>query len=303
MNKEGKNFKIFGFRSDLIGDTCMALPLLNYFEKLCPNSYKIWHILGKCHQAAPLWLNHPLIEKIKISKNLESYDEEDYELMSKCDIVINTRPQHKIPDWYNYFNCVEETIQMAGIDLNHFNQVLTKEEQKPRLYRYFSVGEINENHAGYCKNELTENKQNKTISIKPFCGYGRGFNRCPSEAWWKDLINNIIDLGFKVNHYGFINEPILSNRAEYKNLTQLSFFDQIKSSLDSLITIGSDCGFMWINGAFSHKAIHLITNWQINHKKNLMSLCPANDNSIDLFYEFGSQPNQEEVLNRLKETQ
>ncbi len=293
------NKRLFLFRSDLLGDSIMAESSLRYFEKLYPNSYKIWHLLGKTHQALPIWANNPLIDRIKVSSNLESYDEQDYELMKSCDIVINTRPQHKNPYWYNELDCVQETIQMGGIDLNHFNEILTKDEQFPKLYKYFPIGEFNESHAGYCKDNILEENYNKIISVKPFCGYGKGLNRCPSEKFWHNLINILLDYGYKVNHYGFINEPNLSVREGYRNLTKLSFFDQIKSSLASKMIIGSDDGFMWAMGGYSHKALHLITNWQLNHTQNLLALTPYNKNATNIFYEKGSTPNMSEVLSKI----
>ena len=51
----------------LIGDTICSLPTLLYFEKKYPGSYKIWPIEKKVSFIAPLFLNHPLIDKIKIS--------------------------------------------------------------------------------------------------------------------------------------------------------------------------------------------------------------------------------------------
>ncbi len=284
MKKEGKNFSLFLGRSDLIGDTVMCEPMLRYFEKLYPNSYKYWHILGKCSQAAPLWFNHPLIDKIKISKNLESYDEEDYEIMKKCDIVINTRPQHKDNFWFNRHDCVMETAIMTGIDINDFNSRLSEDEKFPKLYQWFNIGKFDFNLVGYCKNEnKIEKKQNNIISIKPFAGYNGGGKRSCSEKWWKGMVKKLLDLGYEVKHYGFVTEPILSEESGYKKLTHLSFFEQIKLCLDSILTIGEDSGFMWCLGGYSHKSIHLLSNWQPGHITNFLAFAPKNVNSINIF--------------------
>ncbi len=297
MDKKGKNFKLFLGRSDLIGDTVMCEPSLRYFEKIYPNSYKYWHLLGKTSQAASLWLNHPLIDRLKISKNLESYDEEDYEIMRKCDIVINTRPQHKIEDWYNYYNCVEETIQMAGINLDHFNSILTEEERRPKLYKWFKEGLFEEEKVGYCVNETFHTKKIKNIAIQPFCGYGKGLNRSPDAGFWSKLIEKLLSLDYYVYHYGFVNEPSLSSKAGYKKLTHLPFFEQIKAALDSEIIVGGDSGFMWTVGAFSHKAVQLITNWLPNHNRNLLALAPVNINSENIFYDrYGKYPSFDLVI-------
>ena len=65
----------------------------------------------------------------------------------------------------------------------------------------------------------------------------------------------------------------------------MSFFDQIKLSLDSKICIGTDSGSMWVMGAYSHPAINLITNHSPNHNQNFMSLAPKNKNGTNLFHE------------------
>ena len=70
-----KNFKIFGVRAGLIGDSIMALPILNYLENKYSNSYKIWVIEKKCSQAAPIYINHPLIDKILISSSKQILDD------------------------------------------------------------------------------------------------------------------------------------------------------------------------------------------------------------------------------------
>lgn len=296
MSQEEKNIKLFLGRSDLIGDTVMCEPILRYAEKIYPNSYKIWHILGKCSSGAPFWLNHPLIDRIKISSNLESYDNEDYQLMKESHVVINTRPQHSDPYWYNTYNCVEETIRMAGINLEHFKQILTEEERRPKLYRYFPIGLFNESHAGYCKSELNQTPNSGIIAIKPFCGYGKGINRSPSKEWWVNMVSCLLEEGYEVYHFGFINEPILSYNTKYRYLVNLSLFDQIKGALGCKLTIGNDCGFMWINGAYSHPAIHLITQWLPNHTQNPLALAPVNINGTNIFYQNNEYPKYEDIL-------
>ncbi len=59
--------RIWGFRQSLIGDTIMALPILNWAERRWPGSYKHWQVARKCSQSAQLYLNHPLIDQIVIS--------------------------------------------------------------------------------------------------------------------------------------------------------------------------------------------------------------------------------------------
>lgn len=279
----------------------MATVMLPYFEKLYPDSYKIWHILGKCSQAATLYLNHKLIDKIKISKNLESYDEDDYELIKNCDIVINTRPNHDDIYWYNKRNCVSETLKMAGINLNHLNFLLTEEEKRPKLEKWFNVGLFDENSVGYCKENYKISEKTKNIAIKPFPGYNGGGKRSLSEKWWKEMVESLLKEGYEVRHYGYVTEPILSNNSDYKRLVNLSFFDQVRAALDSKLCILDDSGFSWAIGAYSHKSIHLLTNWQNGHNDNFLAFAPININSINIFKQNDiNLIEKEEILEKIK---
>ena len=55
--------RIWGFSFGVIGDLVMGLPMLNYFEKKYPGSYKYWVIEKKCADCAPIYFNHPLIDR------------------------------------------------------------------------------------------------------------------------------------------------------------------------------------------------------------------------------------------------
>jgi ADP-heptose:LPS heptosyltransferase len=65
--------KIWGVRSGMIGDMIMALPILNWLEQIYPHSYKYWVIGQRFSQALPLFINHPMIDKIHILKTAERY--------------------------------------------------------------------------------------------------------------------------------------------------------------------------------------------------------------------------------------
>ena len=73
-----KNFKIWGVSFSLIGDLIVGLPQLTYFEKKYPGSYKYWGIHKKMSHAAPLFYNHPLIDRIKITSSYLSYFQSGY---------------------------------------------------------------------------------------------------------------------------------------------------------------------------------------------------------------------------------
>jgi ADP-heptose:LPS heptosyltransferase len=264
--KEGKNFKVLGVRQSLIGDCIMSLPALNFIEKRRPNSYKYWHIAKKCSQAAPLFYNHPLIDKIVITDCEEGFGPKDIALSKECDFVFNTTPQHPFGEyWHDHRNMLEETWIMAGIRLSEFDN-LTEEQRIPSLVKWFNTDKIN-----------------KSIAIHCFAGYGRDNHRSPNQEWWQELINCLLKEGFKIIRLGHPREPNIDGCEDLRNL---SFFEQVQISLGCTLYIGTDSGFSLTIGAYSHPQITLLTNWNINHTENPTCLQPINKNNITLFNEF-----------------
>jgi ADP-heptose:LPS heptosyltransferase len=306
-----KQIKIWGMSYGLIGDLVMGLPLLNYFEKKYPNSYKYWVIEKKCSFTSPLYLNHPLIDRIKITDEWGLFGKTDLQLVQNCDIVCGKVSNHvkgggpaswhDSPDWFNTTSCVEETAKIAGI--YDIKEVLTEEELKPKLYKWFDVG-LPESVSTYSRaneNDLSEFENN--IAIWPFAT-GEAGNRSPSKEWWGKFISKAISSGYSVYHYGRHTEPTLSSpeSSRYKNLTYLPYFEQVKASLASKLVIGTDSGSQWVMGAYSHPAINLITNWLPNHNYNLLGLAPINDNGVNIFEKGGCDNiSTDAVLDNIKE--
>ncbi len=276
-----KNFKLFVGRGSLIGDTIMFLPVLNYLELLYPNSYKIFPISKKTCQSAPLFINHPLIDKIHILEEWESVDGKDMQLANSCDARINPFPQH--PDgppgtnvnsfWWNKYNCVEETWRMAGIDINEIN-ILSELERKPKLEIWFPV-----------------EKREKTIGIWCMAGYGNEPKRSPTKEYWINLIKLLIRKGYTIIRFGHEKEPTFYfndyseiGMDKFYDVRHLPFFEQIKASLGCIICINTDSGSGWVLGAYGHPQISLLTNHAPNHTENLLAFAPENwkNNNINL---------------------
>lgn len=280
-----KNFKIFGVRSGMIGDMIMALPILNYLELVYPNSYKYWVIGQRFSQAAPLFINQILIDKIHILSSSEGVmAEKDINLAQSCDIYIDVTPSH--PDgipcvnsfWWNEYNLCEETFRMTGLNVEKYRK-MPEEFKNPRLERWFNI---------------SPNK--KTIGIWPFAAYGKEPMRSPTKEWWEYLIPKLLDLGYTPYIFGHPNEPTIFESDYRKSFIydyrRLSFFEQIKLSLECDLSINTDSGSGWVLGAYGHKQISLITNHAPNHTQNLLAFAPENykNNNINLF-EFGGCSN------------
>ena len=305
-----KNFKIWGVSFSLIGDLIVGLPQLTYFEKKYPGSYKYWGIHKKMSHAAPLFYNHPLIDRIKITDTWGGFGEYDYKLASDCDIttrdidherktLLNARPEDY---WYNRHDIIEQIARMSGI--SDIREVLTEEELRPKLYKWFDADfDAIEKNEGYTKARTSSGKiPNKSIVIWPFSGYNHWPSRSPSPHWWNVLVDTLINNGFTVFHCGWIEEPHVSNLDGYNRCVDLSFFEQVKISLATNLAIGADSGSMWTLGAYSFPAIHLMTNWRDWHVENFSAMNPVNVNGTSFFASPMTDGwNHQEVLERVWE--
>lgn len=269
----------------------MALPLLKFFEKKYPNSFKYWVIEQKVSQSAPLYFNQPLIDKIRITEAWGNFGPSDEKIMKTCDYICPRSVALRRPDWYNYYDQIHATAINAGINLDEFNEILTEEEKIPQLHRWFPIGKLKANAHGYSKS-IKEIKSDKTIAIWPFAQYTISHQigkRSPSEKWWKNITAEFIKNGYNVRHFGYITEPKLSDHEMYQHCVLMSFFDQIKYALDSEVCIGTDSGSMWVMSAYEHPSICLMSNWISGHNKNFSSLNPIGKNTHHIFKEEGTE--------------
>ena len=292
--------KIWGTSFSLIGDLIMSLPQLNYFKKKFPDSYIYFVIHRKISYCAPLFFNHPLIDKIRITDGWSDFGPNDYLIAKECNI-LTTEIDHKknmiknrVPvdseNWWNKRSCIEQCALMSNIhDLNDY---IDPRELYPMLFQWFDSGfEIAQKKAAYTYKKI-DNKENrklnKSISIWPFAAYGRSKTRSPSVSWWNKFIDVMSMKKINVVHCGYVTEPDLSaNSNYYKKITHLDFLDQIKISLGTNISVGTDSGSMWVLGAYSHPSVNLITNWANNHSENLHAFAPKNINGVNLFSQDG----------------
>lgn len=280
--------KIWGLRGSLIGDLIMALPILTYLEKKYPGSYKYWAIHQKCAQAAPLFLNHPNIDCIKITDGWMQLGPRDRQIINQCKLVFDLAPQVRDMNWRNEMACIDQTARMVGID--DLDDVLSPQEKLPRLERWFPSLSFTHNPANHGYIDTvgpTYDVNEMAIAIWPFANYGKKPERSPSEGWWVAMVEKLIDAGYDVYHYGWRTEPQLMsyNNPFYHYMCHGSFFDQIRAALEAKVSIGTDSGSMWVVGAYGQPGIELMTYHEHGHKTNPEALKPPYENHKMLFNE------------------
>lgn len=281
--QSGKNFKTWGVSYGVVGDLIMGLPVLHYFKNRFPDCYKIWAIEKKVSFMAPLFLNHPLIDRIKITEKWNGLGVTDYALADACQYSTTLGHWFHDPvDWYNHRDCIEETARVAGIyDLY---DLIAGEERYPKLERWFDLQEDLTDTYSKENNTVKKNMQ-LTIALWPFASAIGKIDRSPSVNWYESLIYDLTQCGYKVIQLGYKNDRSLMGAEWHMNL---DFFEQVKLALSCNMSIGTDSGNMWVMGAYSHPAVHLMTNWMQRHTQNFDALLPVNRNGRKVFAEGGA---------------
>ena len=128
-----------------------------------------------------LFFNHPEIDRIIISGEWSSFNENDYKIASECQVVTTKLDhknkkildrQHEDKYWYNLRSCIEETALMSGI--NDLDKVLSSNEKIPFLNQWFDVGFEDEQKKAAYTYDKVHSKRNKvlgkSVAIWPFSG-------------------------------------------------------------------------------------------------------------------------------------
>lgn len=259
--------RIHGHRYQLIGDMLSALPILYFYEKKYPGSFKSWGIAKKCAQAAPIFINHPLINQIFIFDGLEGPESQrDFGFIKSHDIIINGNPDHPDSIYPSQRTIYLETFLMAGLTLEDWN-TLTPDEQRPKLYKWWKENP----------------KRKNTIAYWPQAGYGVENKRNASLKWRQELVLNLAFNGFEIWQFGSEKDDILSDNPNIilKRFNNLSFFEQIKLSLECELVIGTDSGSQLILGAYGVPQISLLTNhWREDQDPHALEVNNPNNYSF-----------------------
>ena len=113
--------KIWGTSFSLIGDLVISLPQLNYFKNKYKDIYVYFVIHKKISYCAPLFFNHPLIDKIHITGEWSSFNDSDYDI-----IIANRFCNQKILGNLGFFRSF---VSLSTITL--INLIFGKKTQDP----------------------------------------------------------------------------------------------------------------------------------------------------------------------------
>jgi ADP-heptose:LPS heptosyltransferase len=281
--------KIWGATYGSIGDLLVGLPIFTYFEKKYTGSHKIWVVCKACEFCAPIFKNHPYINEVHVTEchskiHHKHFGDNDIKLFDSCN-VKTPLVQNKQIGWFNKIHLVDETARAAGINLDEFNSMLSKEEEIPSLYKYFDIN-----------NSLFKVKRN--IGIWPFAGNDPG-NRSPSIEWYKGLVEYLGKYDIDIWHFGAANEPVICELSNYHYMAKEIFFEQVKMALGTECCLTTDGGSVWLMTAYRHKTIALCTSWK-GQSETWNPFVPRTETTKILFNESGiNRITYEQVLGEI----
>ncbi len=247
--------RIWGCRGSLIGDMVCALPVYSWSEQRWPGSYKHWQVARKCSQAAPLFYNHDLIDRLVISDAKEGMGPADHAIASTCDVVFDVMPQHPEGDgWANKRDIYWETARMAGLTDADWHS-LSPEDKRPHLVPWFEL-----------------QRRPRKVAVWSGARQGEKQKRVASPAWYQTLFRRLGQEDYQVYHCGHPNDGPSGAATDVRSD---SFMDQIRLSLECDVVIGTDSGSLLAIAAYeSVPSISLLTNHIPGHTTNLHALAP-----------------------------
>ncbi len=278
--------KIWAGRAQLLGDTVSVLPAISYIKNnYGVNTQIVFPIAKKCSQGAPLYLGHPDISEIFLLDGQEGIESErDKAKYNSCHLRFEINPQHPDARYPREFNIYSESWRMIGLPIEEWDK-LTPEQQRPKLYKWWNCDPL-KLRKGY--------KNRKMIGIWPQAGYSRENKRNPSREYWVNLIGKL-QHWYCIALFGAETDWKMSSNTDYEirshidNYTHLSFFDQIKLSLDCDLCITTDSGSGLILGAYEIPQVSIIPiHWGNDNNPSALSSNNPNNHS---FYSFDGTDN------------
>ncbi len=281
--------RALGIRPHLIGDSVMAAVIPPYLKRRFGNDLDMhWVVSAKCSQAAPLFLNHPALDRVWVSTASEGYGPRELEIAKSCSIVFDPLPQH--PDGDSWPNQVGRTIYsetwlMAGLPLREY-EALPKDEQVPRLYPWFKI-----------------ERRPKTIAIWPGARQGEKEDRRNAPfPWWNTLTLRLIAEGYTVVQCGHPNDMGGQRLPEALDARERSFMDLVALSAGCDLTIGTDSGSMVALAALgAGVTLSLINPHWRGHTSNPLCFAPLGPRHVNLCAPSNHDHDLEKVVDTVRQ--
>lgn len=186
-------------------------------------------------QAAPLFLNHPDLNRVVITHEYEKYPNDvdrAYLIDQRYDKVFNPMAPPRRFDWFRSMHQTQRVLDDYGLPGEIDPQI--------RLTRWFDV-----------------ESQGDTIAFAPFAGsYNPANDKQLSFQHAQDIVDLIIMRGYKVIQIGGPGEPYLQRT----RFPQTSYFDSIRTILGCQLFVHTDTGSGWAISGYQHPQLGLYSH-------------------------------------------
>jgi ADP-heptose:LPS heptosyltransferase len=243
--------KCIGFNQGQYGDLCMNTIACRALKEKFPECELHFGINKKYASLAPIFENHPLINKIHI---WDAYDdwpsEKDRQHISKeeYDFTFNAMPKHTQDHWYINHHQTAETCYMHGL--------IPPKNLQVELHKYF---------------DTERNKKHVALNLY---AETRGFTKIPNFEQAKKISDLIKSKGYTPVQIGLPDQPQICEKRFIG-----SFFDSVKFTLscDFLFTV--DSAMSWIASGYSFPTLGIYSYTYYPYVSTSKNWQPINPNA------------------------
>lgn len=254
-----------GFNSLQFGDLVINTFAARVLKEKYPSS-KLTFVINKDYKdIAPLFINHPHIDYIKIlDKNRDGFNQVDQNWVKNqdFDLVFNPMQDHNHSDpWFlKRHQAAEVCFMHRLVD----EKECQKFDNKLFLNKWFDPANLVP-HFG----------NRGVVAIQAFAGsYNPQNDKMLTVEKAQLIVDYLVCLGYNVLQLGIESEPKLNNTCRFKT----NYFDSVKNMLGCKFLITTDSGMSWISSAYEFPTIGLYSNSYYG-KEFIKNIQPINPNA------------------------
>lgn len=254
--------RYLGFNPQQYGDLYMATVAARCLKRHDPDSHLTFVIAADYRDCAPLFLDHPNIDRIHIlNRGRDGFDAVDRAWIDdqKLFYAFNPMVDHDHSDpWWKRRIQTHEAAYMHGVPIP------PDDDGKIRMTRWFKPTE----------------DLGKYVAISPFPASYAGIKNGKSLSI--ERAQDIVDLlrnehGYRVLQVGAKDEPTLKGVEKMDR----SYFEAVKDVLGCRLFIGGDSGFTWLMSGYGFPTLALYSDSYYG-KEFVKNIQPVNPNALYL---------------------
>ena len=254
-----------GFNCQQFGDLFMGTVAARCLKAIEPDSHLTYVISADYAECAPLFIDHPHIDRVHIlNRSRDGFNEVDLEWIKsqRFDHVFNPMQDHDHSrPWWRERHQALEAVYM------HYIPIGAQETGKIEMAKWFKVHKQYEN----------------CVAFAAFPGWvdGRG-NMGSDKAFSWDRANAIVgiinDLGYRALQVGSSGEPNLNGDVVRLDT---SYFESVRNILGCKLMVMGDSGLNWLLSGYDFPVLGMYSNKYYGADK-IAHIQPVNPNGTYL---------------------